>query len=170
MLEAIQPLLAPVIMVSAGALIAIAQFGRYTAIVNLIRALNRERLAYFQQMKQANPELRSMIKQHTNGLEQQVNKVLSHAVMVKNALSFLIGGILLMLLSSLAIGASLVFNSLEMVPLILFVGGLVSMLISLGLLLAELRVSLDALAFEHENLNRFRSGEGLLPPALRDQD
>ncbi len=44
------------------------------------------------------------------------------------------------------------------------------MLISLGLFLAELRVSLDALAFEHENLNRFRSGKGLLPPALRDQD
>lgn len=54
MLEVIQPLLAPVIMVSAGALIAIAQFGRYTAIVNLIRTLNRERLAYFQQMKQVN--------------------------------------------------------------------------------------------------------------------
>ena len=169
MLEVIQPLLAPAIMVSAGALICIAQFARYTAIINLIRTLNRERLAYFQQMKQANPELRAMIKQHTNGLEQQVSKIMTHALMVKNALSFLVGGVLLMVLSSLTIGASLVFNSLEVVALILFVGGLASMLVSLVLLLAELRVSLQALEFEHENLNRFRRGEGLLPPGLKER-
>ena len=156
MIDAIQPFLAPAIMITAGALLSIAQFARYTAIINLIRKLNLERLANFQEMNQANPENRILMIEHSGGLEHQVNKVLSHAIMVKNALSFLLGGVLLMLLCSLTIGASLVFNILEIVALMLFVGGLASMLVGLGLLLAELRVSLQAIEFEHGNLNRLR--------------
>jgi len=41
------------------------------------------------------------------------------------------------------------------------------MLVGLSLLLAELRVSLQAIEFEHGNLNRLRRGEGLLPPELK---
>lgn len=169
MIDAIQSFLAPAIMISAGALICIAQFGRYTAIINLIRALNRERLANLQEMEQANKQLREIMTQHSRGLEHQVSKLLNHAAMVKNALSFLIGGILMMVLCSLTIGASLIFNFLQLVALILFVGGLASMLAGLVLLLAELRVSLNAIEFEHANLNRLRRGQGLLPPSFRNQ-
>lgn len=169
MIDAIQPFLAPAIMISAGALLSIPQFARYTAIINLIRNLNLERLAIFQEMDQEIPEIRELMSDHSSGLEHQVSKILTHAAMVKNALSFLLGGILMMLLCSLTIGASLVFNPLEIVALVLFVGGLASMLVGLGLLLAELRVSLQAIEFEHGNLNRLRRGKGLLPPELKSR-
>ncbi len=169
MIDAIQPFLAPAIMISAGALLSIAQFARYTAIINLIRNLNQERLAIFQAMDQANPENLELMSERSSGLEHQVSKILTHAAMVKNALSFLLGGILMMLLCSLTIGASFVYNPLETVALILFVGGLASMLVGLGLLLAELRVSLQAIDFEHENLTRLRHGKGLLPPELKSR-
>jgi hypothetical protein len=35
---------------------------------------------------------------------------------------------------------------------------------------SELRVSLDAIQFENDNLIRLRRGEGLLPPKLSNPD
>ena len=50
------------------------------------------------------------------------------------------------------------------VALALFVLGLLSTLAGLVLVLSELRVSLEAIEFEHENVSRLRRGDGLLPP------
>ena len=69
-----------------------------------------------------------------------------------------------MVFCSLAIGASIVIVVFGAVALALFVLGLVSTLAGLFLVLAELRVSLEAIEFEHENVSRLRRGEGLLPP------
>ncbi len=44
--------------------------------------------------------------------------------------------------------------------------GLASTFAGLCLVLSELRVSLDVIESEHENLSRLRRGEGLLPPEL----
>ena len=92
--------------------------------------------------------------------------MLDHAATVRNALRLLVGGILLMVLSSLAIGASLLFEPLGMAALTLFVLGLVSTFAGLCLVLIELGVSLEMINFEHDNLNRLRRGEGLLPPEV----
>ena len=69
-----------------------------------------------------------------------------------------------MVLCSLAIGASIVIVVFGTVALALFVLGLLSTLAGLILVLFELRVSLEAIEFEHENVSRLRRGEGLLPP------
>ena len=68
-----------------------------------------------------------------------------------------------MVLCSLAIGASIVFAALETLALALFVLGLISTLTGLILVLSELRVSLEAIEFEHDNVSRLRRGEGLQP-------
>jgi hypothetical protein len=85
---------------------------------------------------------------------------------VKNALRFLVGGILLMVLCSLTIGAALAFAPFGAAAIALFVLGLLSTFMGLCLVLAELRVSLEVVEFEHENLSRLQKGEGLLPPEL----
>jgi hypothetical protein len=92
--------------------------------------------------------------------------VLAHATTVKNALRCLVGGIVLMVLCSLTVGASLVFAPFGAAAVALFLLGLVSTFVGLCLVLSELRVSLDLATFEHENLSRLQRGEGLLPPEL----
>ncbi len=166
MIELIQPFLAPAVMFSAGGLLCLAQFARFNAIVALMRTLNRERFSAMQEADRAEPQSRELILQRAQGLEHQAGGVLAHAVTVRNALRFLVGGILLMVLCSLTIGASLVFAPLEVAALALFVSGLALTFAGLCLVLAELRVSLEAIEFEHDNLNRLRRGEGLLPPEL----
>jgi hypothetical protein len=59
--------------------------------------------------------------------------------------------------------ASLVFAPLGAAVVGLFVLGLVSTFAGLCLVLAELRVSLKEIRFEHDNLRRLGRGEELLP-------
>jgi hypothetical protein len=167
MLEIIQPILAPAVMFSAGGLLCLAQFARLNAIVGQIRAFDRERLTTLREMTKAEPEQRDLLEQRAAGLELQSDGVLAHAVVVKNALRFLVGGILLMVLCSLLVGASFVFEPLSIVAIVLFVLGLISTFVGLCLVLTELGVSLDPLKTEHENLKRLRRSEGLLPPEVR---
>ena len=167
MLEVIQPILAPAVMFSAGGLVCLAQFARFNAIIGQIRTFDRERLAILQDMANEDPELRELLLARVTGLEVQSDTVLAHAVTVRNALRCLVGGILLMVLCSLSVGASLIFAPLSVVAIGLFVLGLVSTFIGLCLVLAELRVSLVPLEIENDNLKRLRRGEGLLPPENR---
>ncbi len=169
MLEIIQPILAPAVMFSAGGLLCLAQFGRYNAILGQLRAFDRERLTTVRELVDADPDQRELLLQRAKGLEVQSDGVLAHAVMVRNALRFLVGGILLMVLCSLSVGASLMFAPLSIVAIGLFVLGLISTFIGLCLVLAELRVSLEPLEFEHNNLKRLLRGEGLLEPEFQDQ-
>ncbi len=166
MIEVIQPFLAPAVMFSAGGLLCLAQFARLNAIIALVRAFNRERLSALQDADRAEPTRRDLLLQRAQGLEHQARRVLVHAATVKNACRLLVGGILLMVLCSLTIGASLAFAPVGVAALALFVLGLVSTFAGLCLVLAELRVSLEVIEFEHDNLNRLRRGEGLLPPEL----
>ena len=166
MIEVIQPFLAPAVMFSAGGLLCLAQFARFASIVGLVRTFNRERFAALQGAGRSEGNQREEFLQRAEGLEEQARRVLAHATTVKNALRLLVGGILLMVLCSLTVGASLVFAPLGSVAIAVFVLGLVSTFGGLCLVLAELRVSLDVIEFEHDNLSRLRRGEGLLPPDL----
>ena len=163
MIEIIQPFLAPAVMFSAGGLLCLAQFARFTAIIALVRTFNRERLSALQEADRAEPKLRELLLQRAQGLEHQAGTVLAHAATVKNALRLLVGGILLMVLCSLTVGASLVFEPFGIAALAFFVLGLFSTFAGLCLVLGELRVSLDAIEFEHQHLSALGRGEGLMP-------
>ena len=164
MLEIIQPILAPAVMFSAGGLLCLAQFARFNAIVGQVRAFDRERLATLREMANADPEHRELLDQRCVGLEAQSEGVLAHAVIVRNALRFLVGGILLMVLCSLSVGASLVFASFSTGAIVLFVLGLISTFVGLCLVFVELGVSMKPLTSEHENLKRLHREGILLAP------
>lgn len=166
MIDAIQPFLAPAVMFSAGGLLCLAQFSRFSAILAQVRALNRERLAILQNADRAKLQQRELLLQRAQGLEQQAEKMLDHTATVRNALRFLVGGIMLMVLCSLTIGASLIFEPLGIAAVALFVLGLAATFAGLCLVLTELGVSLEVINFEHDNLNRLRRDEGLLPPEV----
>lgn len=139
-----------------------AQFARFSAVTADLRELQREGLAALQEADHANPEQRDLLLQRAEGLENQSDRVLMHAATLRRALFFLVGGVLLMVLCSLVIGASVVIAALGVVALALFVLGLVSTLLGLYLVLSELRVSLEAIEYEHDNISRLRRGKGLL--------
>ena len=166
MLEVIQPILAPAVMFSAGGLLCLAQFARFNAIIGQIRTFDRERLATLKEAENAQVQQRELLLQRATGLEVQSDQVLAHAVVVRNALRFLVGGIMLMVLCSLSVGASLIFEPFAVGAIGLLVLGLISTFIGLCLVFTELRVSLKPLEFEHENLKRLGRGEGLLAPGL----
>ena len=164
MLEIIQPILAPAVMFSAGGLLCLAQFARFNAIIGQIRAFDRERLATLREMANADPDHHELLDQRCVGLEAQSDGVLAHAVIVRNALRFLVGGILLMVLCSLSVGASLVFPSLRAGAVGWFVLGLISTFVGLCLVFVELGVSMKPLQSEHENLKRLHREGILLAP------
>ena len=72
MIELIQPFLAPTVMISAGSLICLAQFARFTTVIAHLRDLQRESLA--------------MVREAGDGLENQSNRVLAHVAILRNAL------------------------------------------------------------------------------------
>ncbi len=161
MVELIQPLLAPAVMFSAGGLLCMAQFARLTAVIAQVRVFNRERLECLQAMKDAPEARRAVYAQRSQGLEHQAAEVLSHARIIRNALMFLVAGILWMLLCSLVVGASYLWSPLGEAVVPVFVVGLVSTFVGMCLVFQELFVSLDVVRFEHDNLERLR-GEGEL--------
>jgi len=154
MIEIIQPLLAPAVMISAGALICLAQFARYTAVIAQLRNLHRERISIDQKLSHTESDDRELLLQRAKNLEHQSKDMLAHVTTVKNSLRFLVWGILLMMLCSLTVGVSLVFSVIGIVAVVLFVTGLIAMSSGLYLVLAELRVSLEAVEFEQESLKR----------------
>ena len=164
MLEIIQPILAPAVMFSAGGLLCLAQFARFNVIIGQVRTFDRERLATLREMSNADPGNRELLDQRARGLEAQSDGVLAHAVIVKNALRFLVGGILLMVLCSLSVGASLIVAPFATGAIGLFVLGLISTFVGLCLVFAELGVSLKPLESEHENLKRLHREGSLLAP------
>ena len=164
MLEIIQPILAPAVMFSAGGLLCLAQFARFNTIIGQVRAFDRERLAILREMADADSNHRELLDQRCVGLETQSEGVLAHAVIVRNALRFLVGGILLMVLCSLAVGASLVFPPFITGAIVFFVLGLISTFVGLCLVFVELGVSMKPLNSEHENLKRLHREGILLAP------
>lgn len=141
-------------MFSAGGLLCLAQFARLTAVLGLVRTLNRERASLIRELASAAGEQHTIIARRCEGLTAQAERVLLHARTVRNACRFLVAGILMMVACSLTIGASLLIAALEAVALGLFILGLVAIFVGLSLVLSELRVSLDEVTFEHQNLLR----------------
>lgn len=154
MFESIQYVLAPAVMISAGSLICLAQFARFTAVISQLRNLHHERISTEQKLKNAESADRDLFLQRAKSLELQSTKMLAHATTVKNALRLLVWGVLLMVICSLAVGASLIFPSLVVAVVGLFILGLVATSSGLYLVLAELNVSLEAIEFEQDNFKR----------------
>jgi len=160
MIELIQPLLAPAVMISAGALVCLAQFTRFSSVVAQLRDLLRESRSTLRAASEREPQQREGLLDQARSLEHQADQLMAHAATLRNALRFLVFGVFLMALCSLAIGASSVIPSFSVMAIGLFVSGCVSTLVGLILVLAELHVSLEAVTYEHANVNRLRREAG----------
>jgi ABC-type siderophore export system fused ATPase/permease subunit len=138
-IQLIQSILAPALMISGCGLILLALLNRYSIMQNRIRLLNNERRKLHRAAEEISNGMELPVGR-VKSLDIQIDNLFQRVKMIHNALMFVITGILFFVLSSLAIAAVIFAPSilLAIVPLIIFLLGMISLLI--GVLIAGVEI------------------------------
>lgn len=152
----IAQLAAPVVMVSAGGLLCLALFNRLATLVARSRAFANERVVLLRALAEPAPGVTgaSLDRMRLEALEAHASRVLKRAALLRAALQCLLGGVLMMLASSGAIGLSLVSQRLWYVALVAFGVGLIAMASGVVLVMAELAQALRDVKLENSILRQ----------------
>ncbi|MGB0715344.1 MAG: DUF2721 domain-containing protein [Phycisphaerae bacterium] len=151
--EALQPLLAPVVLISACGLMIMALNVRTMSSQSRIRQLHHERLE-IAQLAEASNGLTPTQRLRYEGVGNQSNNLLRRLHLMRRSLMCMVGCVVLMLTCSLSIGITgLAEDSpFDELAILAFVSGVLSMLTGAVTFLAELRISLDEIAYEHHRM------------------
>ena len=155
----IQQLLPPAVIISACGLLCLAQFAHYTAVVARVRQFHREYFRAFARLRDADADERPLLEELCQELERQADGVLGLAVLIRNALVFLVLAVICMILTSLVIGAELVWPKVNGLAVSVFITGLFCMLAGMTFVLAEIRIGLRLVQHEHRELEKRASME-----------
>lgn len=154
--ETVQTFVAPVVMISANGLLALAFYNRFSAVVNRSRTINKERFELLTRLagieRQADQPEREHIERRREVLDGLAHQLFQRARLVRATLVCLLISVLLMLACSLALGLSPLGAALGWAALGLFVAGALAMACGVVLAIGELRVSLEPLLWEHERM------------------
>lgn len=137
--EIIQSILAPALMISASGLIFLALVNRYAAVNNRIRLLNEERRRLLKASTEKK-ELEYLEVIRLRSIQKQLDAFLTRGKMLRDALLFLIVGVIFFIVSSLGIAAVLLAPAevSAPIPLLIFLLGMVSLL--LGVIIAAIEI------------------------------
>ncbi|MFO0684454.1 MAG: DUF2721 domain-containing protein [Sandaracinus sp.] len=154
----IQLLVAPVVMISAAGLVCLALYNRLATIVGRIRAIHKEEIDTLSRMSIAPaPAPSRSTRRRVITLEEQVEHLMARARLVRAALVCLLATILSMLLCSLAIGLSLVWDDAAYVALAVFLLGVLVEATGVVLAILELRIALVAAELEDASIEPERA-------------
>jgi hypothetical protein len=128
--QAINGIVAPAIMISASALIILALQGKYSQLIDRLRALNEERRHLVHPSEEPVPVLRLA------NVVAQIEVILLRARLVRNSIVSLYLAIALFVLSSMLIGAPVVFGFRATVNPSIAVFMLAMVLVFLGVIYA----------------------------------
>lgn len=157
----IQLLVAPVVMISAAGLICLALYNRLAVVVGRVRTIHKEEHDALARISlSAGPRPSARTERRVVTLEDQVEHLMGRARLLRAALVCLLLTVLSMLLCSLAIGASLVWDEAAFVALGVFLVGVVVESAGIVLALLELRVALVAAALEAASIELPSDPEG----------
>lgn len=145
----IQTIIAPAVMISSCGLIFLALVNRYASINNRIRLLNDERRRLLTAHSEER-ELGYMESVRLGSIEKQLDNFLNRGKMLRNALTFIIGGIFFFVASSLALAGMLLFPffAWKLVPLVIFLLGMISLFIGVFIAAVEIRRSFSNIILE----------------------
>ena len=149
--ETLQPLLAPVVLISACGLLIMALNARVMTAKGRIRQLHNERLAIHERTAEAGHATPAQTLRF-EGVGVQSSHLLCRLGMIRGALMCLVVCVVMMLACSLLIGLHGLHDMFSHLAVGAFVLGILSMLIGTTIFLAELRVSLREVRYEHERL------------------
>jgi hypothetical protein len=131
-IEAIQAMMAPALGISATALLLLNMHNRFSSTINRIRILTEERRRYY--IKVSNNEESGTYEQFRySSISSQITMLTIRCKELRNAILFMMGSILLFVISSLLIGVNMFFSSVifRMFPLVFFSVGMILVLVGI---------------------------------------
>jgi len=151
--EALQPLLAPVVLISACGLMTMALNARMMTAKARIRQLHIERLTISEKAGDAGAATMTQQLRY-EGVGNQSTHILYRLGLMRAALMCMVGCVVLMLASSISIGIAglndnMLFGGLAV---FCFVTGIFSMLAGAATFLMELCISLREINYEHKRI------------------
>ncbi len=139
----IQTILAPVVMVSACAIILGGLWSHATSINDRLRVMNRERLDLWRA-----PSTDAYAAERTLEIDTQAPMLLRRHLRVRDAIVTLYAAVLVYLVSMFAIAGASLLNTPATLALLLFLVGTLLLLTGVGLAILEIRSSQAALEYE----------------------
>jgi hypothetical protein len=153
-IQTIQLIIAPVVMVTACALLINGTLGRYAAVNDRLRLLARERLDLLRRDGDARlappPPSSAYASERLGEIDAQVPGLLRRHRLIRNALVLIYLAVLLFLLSMFSIAAASAVHPpvLDVTTLVLFLLGCATLLV--GVVVATREVWLSDLALHYE--------------------
>ena len=151
LVETLQPLLAPVVLISACGLMIMALNARTMTAKARIRQLHLERLTITENAAQVGSASATQRLRY-EGVGNQSDNLLRRLVLMRAALMSMVGCVVLMLVSSLLTGLHGVLEITSIPAVTIFVLGVLSMLAGAVVFLMELRLSMREIAYEHRRI------------------
>ncbi|MGA3244178.1 MAG: DUF2721 domain-containing protein [Bacteroidota bacterium] len=108
-IQIIQLILAPAVMINACGLLLLATSNKYSSVLNRIRLLNEEKRKLFKKAGEKNFEE----TQRLESLSRQLGHLIQRAMLVRNAVMCYTGAIALFILTSLLIGFGFLIKGFE---------------------------------------------------------
>jgi hypothetical protein len=145
---------APVVVISACALMSLAFYNRLASIVARLRGFQRERLAEQEQvhrLERADPPDDYALRRRRRVLEnldEQTRRTLRRAKLIRLTLMCLLGTIGLLVISSIFNGLSVVWAEAHVGAAILFISGMLLLLGGIACAIAELMSALEVVESE----------------------
>lgn len=156
--ETIQSFVAPVVMISANGLLCLAFYNRLNSIISRSRTINKERFDLAMRLAGIKRQPECTDCQHLAKriaiLDELGHQLYDRARLIRGTLVSLLLSVVFMLACSLALGLSPLGAWLGWGALAFFVSGALAMMCGVIFAAQELRVALDPLLFEHEELER----------------
>ncbi len=151
--ESIQPLLAPVVLVSACGLLTLSMNARTMTVKGRLREFHLERLELGDTVAAAGRATDNQ-RLRFESLGMQSGHLMRRLGLLRAALVGLVSGIVLLLVCMLLIGLSAQVSAAAAVAYGVFIAGVCSVLVAMVLFLAELRIALAEVRWEHERVMR----------------
>ncbi|MBN8590295.1 MAG: DUF2721 domain-containing protein [Anaerolineae bacterium] len=155
----IQLIIAPVVIVTACALLVNGLLTRYTLLIDRLRALAKDRLDLrLRSDATSDPETLALINRRLGLIEEQVPRVLRHHRMVRNALVAAYSGIACFLVDMFLIALAAFFPGglLNTLVLIGFLSGTAAALVAVLIAISEIRASHQVIRYEVDSIDLFR--------------
>jgi hypothetical protein len=126
--EIIQSMLAPGIMISACALLLLGENNKYSMVVNRIRSLDEEKRKL--KLLETESKITSTQGHRLKSIALQTEKLVFRMKLIRNAVLFYSIGVAFFTISCLTIGLSFVLKevNIELIVIIIFLLGMISVL------------------------------------------
>ncbi len=160
--QVIQQIVAPVVMVTACAIVISGMMTQYGAINDRIRSLDHERLDLLRSGLAAGT-LDVVAQERIEEIDVQVPRLVHRHEQVQIAILLAYGAILCLVATMISIAIATRVSQVATVTLVLFLGGVVTLLTSIAWMARGIRCSHDAISFEAQKVR------GLSLSSLREK-